>query len=51
MFRLCSRHQVKLHIIKKNVNCVENMLEFGRSFKLYGYRNVGILGISFCVTF
>ena len=39
------------HDLKKNVKCFENMLEFGRCFKLYGYGNVGILGILFCVNF
>ena len=27
------------------------MLEFARSSKLYGYLNVGIVGILFCVNF
>jgi hypothetical protein len=52
MFRLCNRQQVPnahdLKKKKKEVKCVEDMLKFGWSFKLNGYRNVGVLGILFC---
>jgi hypothetical protein len=35
----------------KQVKCVNNMLEFAGFPKFYNYRNFGVLGILFCVSF